>query len=139
MVGLGLTSGAIHLSIQTMNESITLVLPIPHRCLSPNARVHWTVKAGVTKKARRLAREAVEAEEVCTAPWQAVEAQEAFYFPTNRNRDERNAVAMLKAYYDGIVDSGLIPDDNHQVLSHGQPTFHTDKENPRVEITITQL
>jgi hypothetical protein len=105
----------------------------------PQARHRAAYRSqGVTKKARRLAREAVEAEEVCTAPWQAVEAQEAFYFSTNRNRDERNAVAMLKAYYDGIVDSGLIPDDNHQVLSHGQPTFQHDGDNPRVEITITR-
>ena len=66
------------------------------------------------------------------------ELQEALYFSTNRNRDERNAVAMLKAYYDGIVDSGLIPDDNHQVLSHGRPTFQHDGDNPRVEITITR-
>ena len=121
-----------------MNESITLVLPLPHFCLSPNARAHWTVKAGVTKKARRLAREAVEAEDVCTAPWAKVTATEAFFYKTNRNRDERNAVAMLKAYYDGVVDAGLILDDNHNILTHGQPSFYTEKENPRVEITITK-
>ena len=122
-----------------ISESITLVLPLPHYCLSPNARTHWTMKAGVTKKARRLAREAVEAEEVCTAPWSRVKAHEAFFYGTNRNRDERNAVAMLKAYYDGVVDAGLIIDDNHQILSHGQPTFDIDKEAPRVEITIYNM
>ncbi len=121
-----------------MNESITLVLPLPHRCLSPNARAHWTVKAGVTKKARRLAREAVQAEDVMTVPWGKVTATEAFFYKAIRNRDERNAVAMLKAYYDGVVDSGLILDDNHNILTHGQPSFYTDKENPRVEITITK-
>ena len=45
---------------------------------------------------------------------------------------------MLKAYYDGVVDAGLILDDNYNILTHGRPTFHTDKENPRVEITITK-
>tara|TARA_R110000787_G_scaffold162622_1_gene276031 strand:- start:1251 stop:1634 length:384 start_codon:yes stop_codon:yes gene_type:complete len=118
-------------------ESITLVLPLPHNCLSPNARVSWQVKAGITKKARRLAKEAVRAEEVCTAPWGKVEAQEAFFYKTNRHRDERNSVAMLKAYYDGVVDAGLIQDDNHHILTHGQPTFQVDATDPRVEITIT--
>lgn len=119
-----------------MSESITIVLPLPHRALSPNARTHWTVKAGVTKKARRLACEAVLAEDVKTAPWHQVEATESFYYPNQRNRDERNAVAMLKPTYDGIVDAGLILDDNHATLQHGPPTFQIDTQNPRVEITI---
>ena len=121
------------------SESITLVLPLPHNCLSPNARIHWTVKAGVTKKARRLARQAVEAEDICTKPWQKVKAQETFFYNVCRNRDERNAVAMLKAYYDGEVDAGLIEDDNYQILTHGQPTFEIDRNDPRVEITISKL
>jgi hypothetical protein len=44
---------------------------------------------------------------------------------------------MLKAYYDGVVDAGLIQDDNHHILTHGQPTFQVDATDPRVEITIT--
>jgi hypothetical protein len=119
-----------------MIESIKVVLPLPSKCLSPNARAHWTHKAGATKKARRLAREAIEAIELESIPWPAVVAQEAFFYPTRRRRDERNAVAMLKAYYDGFVDAGLIADDDHDTLSHEKPSFGYDKDAPRVEVTL---
>lgn len=121
-------------------ESITLLLPLPNKCLSPNARTCWQAKAGATKKARRLAKECVEACELDNGslPWPAAEATEVFFHATKRGRDERNQVAMLKAYYDGIVDAGLISDDNFEVLTHGKPSFKHDKENPRVEITLTR-
>jgi crossover junction endodeoxyribonuclease RusA len=121
-----------------MIESIVIILPLPHNCLSPNARTHWAAKAGATKKARKLACEHIEALELDSTPWGTVEATEAFYFKTNRRRDERNQVAMLKAYYDGFTDAGLMLDDDFETLSHGKPTFHQDKNSPRVEITLTR-
>ena len=121
-----------------MNESVTVILPLPNKILSPNARSHWRAKHGATKRARKLACDALLALEVDTIPWDAVEATESFYFSTNRRRDERNQVAMLKAYYDGFVDAGLCPDDDLDTLTHGKPSFHLDKQSPRVEITLTR-
>ena len=121
-----------------MNETITIILPIPKAILSPNARGSWQAKAGATKRARKLACDAVTALELDSTPWPALEASEAFFFSTNRRRDERNAVAKLKAYYDGFTDAGLMLDDDFETLSHGKPTFDLDKINPRVEITLTR-
>lgn len=125
-----------------MDEAVTIILPLPPRALSPNkvacSRGGRMAKAAATKKCRRLAKEAVEAERIQTAPWERVQATEHFFYRVKRNRDERNCVAMLKAYYDGIVDAGLMPDDNFQVLNHGQPTFSIDRDHPRVEITLVR-
>jgi hypothetical protein len=45
-------------------------------------------------------------------------------------------MGALKSMYDGIVDSGLVPDDDYEHMERGVPTFWTDKCFPRVEITI---
>lgn len=58
---------------------------------------------------------------------------------TNRRRDQGNAISSLKAYEDGVVDSGLVPDDdiNHWRLQ--PPEFHIDKEYPRVMLRIERM
>ncbi len=124
-------------------ESLRIVLPLPSGLLSPNHTVGSMggrfAKAGAIKKYRRLTREAVEAEQIDTAPWNKVIITSTFYFAQNRHRDSRNALGSLKSAYDGIVDSGLIPDDDHKHVQEGSPVFEIDKKHPRVELTIERL
>jgi len=123
------------------DETLTIVLPLPARVLQPNCTIGSfggrMMKAAATKRYRRLAREAIEAEQIETAPWQRVEVCAAFYFASRRRRDQDNAIGSLKAAYDGIVDSGLVPDDDYEHMKRMPPTFKIDKEHPRVELTIT--
>ncbi len=125
-----------------MNESVTVILPLPNKCLQPNSTIGslsgrlW--KASATKRYRRLAREAVEAEQIETMPWVYVVVQAAFFHATKRRRDQDNAMGALKSAYDGIVDSGLVIDDDYEHMGRGSPTFELDPESPRVELTITR-
>jgi hypothetical protein len=47
-------------------------------------------------------------------------------------------MGSLKAAYDGIVDSGLVVDDDFDHMQRGVPTFSVDRDYPRVELTITR-
>jgi hypothetical protein len=123
-----------------MIESVTIILPLPVTALSPNAAVGSIggrfEKAAATKRYRRLAREAVEAEKIESMPWNRVIVTAAFFHKADRRRDPDNATGSLKAAYDGIVDSGLVPDDDSKHMRRGEPSFSIDKESPRVELTI---
>jgi hypothetical protein len=48
-------------------------------------------------------------------------------------------MASLKAAYDGIVDSGLLPDDDYKHMKRESPEFFCDPKYPRVVLTITRI
>ena len=122
----------------TKTDTVWLVLPLPNRALSPNARVHHFLKRSAANKARRLAREAIEERELCNLPWQSCKVEVYLYHKTNRRRDEDNAVAMLKSTYDGIVDSGIVTDDTRDKMQRDWPVLLVDAKQPRMEIIITK-
>lgn len=124
------------------NESVTIILPLPAKVLQPNSTIGSfggrMMKAAATKRYRRLACEAIEAEGIESAPWSRVVVQAAFFHKTTRLRDQDNAMGSLKAAYDGIVDSGLVANDDYAHMERGAPTFAIDKEHPRVVLAITR-
>jgi hypothetical protein len=95
------------------------------------------MKSAATKKYRRQAREAVEAEDIQSFPWAYATTGATFYHQINRRRDEDNHQGMLKAVYDGIVDAGVVADDDSKHMRKEPPEFLIDKINPRVEIRIS--
>ena len=126
-----------------MTETLTIVLPIPNKVLSPNCMIASVggrfMKAAAAKKCRRLAREAIEVEDIQTAPWKFAEVSAYYFHKDKRRRDEDNFQSMLKATYDGVVDSGLVVDDDSLHMRKHPPTFLVDKLNPRVEIVIERI
>ena len=96
------------------------------------------MKASAIKKHRRLAREAVEDSEIESAPWEHVTVSADIYYHTRRSHDDDNAMGSLKSYYDGIVDSGLVADDDKINMTRTMPELLFDKKSPRVEITLTR-
>lgn len=124
-------------------ESVTIILPLPGKRLSPNhtigSRGGRFAKAAATKKYRALARDAVLQAGVETGPWELAKCSVTFYWPDARRRDEDNAIASLKAAYDGIVDSGLLVDDDSKHLIREMPKFEIDQAAPRVEITVERV
>ena len=118
-------------------NSIIIVLPLPDKCLSPNARVHWAKKAKVVKAYRERAKWFCSLEVYrLKKPWQKAKYTARFYFPDNRRRDADNAIASIKSALDGVADAGLVVNDSG--LWPERPEFHIDKENPRLEITFTK-
>ena len=119
-------------------ERIWLVLPLPNRALSPNARVHHFAKRSAARKARRLACEGCQDRELFGLPWTSCKVEVYLYHKQMRRRDIDNAVAMLKSTYDGIVDAGVVVDDTPEIMQREWPKFGQDKQQPRMEVVITK-
>lgn len=65
----------------------------------------------------------------------AVNMQCIYYMPTRRKVDLCN---LLEATCDILVAAGVLADDNCRIVaSHDGSAVHHDKNNPRVEITLT--
>ena len=113
--------------------TLTLTLPLPHRCLSPNARTHWGKKASLTKAARHRARLTVLEELQGRAAPAFTTYSLEFFHSIRRARDDDNAAASCKAYRDGIAEALGVDDSS---LSHRATTLSLDPINPRLEITL---
>lgn len=118
-------------------NSITITLPLPDKCLSPNARVFWAKKARAVKSYREHTKWLCAVEICCLKkPWNKASYTARFYFPDKRRRDADNAIASIKSALDGAADAGLVVNDSG--LWPERPEFHVDKTNPRLEITFTK-
>lgn len=93
--------------------SVRLTLPFPPRALSPNARVHWAVKAAAVKDYRFACM--VIAKNKGVRFTGAVKARLIFECGS-RLWDQDNCTAAFKAGWDGIVDSRLLVDDSPEHL-----------------------
>lgn len=124
------------------SESVTIILPLPAKVLQPNCSVGSIggrfKKAVAIKRYRKLAKEAIEAECIETAPWEKTRVKAVFFFKNNRRRDQDNAMASLKAAYDGIVDACLVVDDDYEHMKREPPVFAIDREHPRVMLVIAR-
>ena len=58
------------------------------------------------------------------------------YFPDNRRRDLDNITKLL---CDAIVESGIIEDDNWQILNELHLYGFLDREDPRIELEIKEI
>jgi len=115
--------------------------------LSANDRVHWAVKARITKAWRDAARKAATAADVKALGWQRVKVVAWLHFADDLRRDASNYQPTLKAAVDGLVDAGLCPDDDRRHLDGpdartGEPTGRTRPGHPQkaaVTFVITDL
>lgn len=127
----------------SMTETVSILLRLPPRSLSPNCPVGSRggrfAKATAARKYRAEAKAAAEAADLKTIPWALASVAASLFYPCQRRRDQDNAMAMLKPAYDGLVDAGLITDDDYIHLKRESPTFSIDKDNPRVELLVTRL
>lgn len=104
--------------------NFVLQLPWPDRRLSPNARVHWAVKAKAVKAARGGAAIGTTASGILRSAMMPViklmgaEINYTFCPPDARRRDLDNLIACTKAYTDGIA-SALGVDDSTFSLRYG--------------------
>jgi crossover junction endodeoxyribonuclease RusA len=126
-----------------MNESLTISLELPAKVLQPNCTIATMggrfMKAKATKRYRIIAFNAVVDEDMENAMWEKASCKAVFYHKNKRRRDEDNAKGSLKAAFDGVVDAGLLPDDESSHLTHEPPEFKIDKMYPRVELTFTRI
>jgi len=126
-----------------MTESFTISLPLPGGLLSPNYRPgsHGSrmAQAAATKKYRRLARLAVEEVKLDSIPWGKCTVKAEFFHSTKRRRDPDNATGSLKPAYDGIVDAGVVLDDDWEHMEREKPLLYYDMLWPRVQLTVERV
>ncbi len=131
------------MSINEDCESFKIALPVPVKVLSPNCTVGSIggrfMKASAVERHRKLAKEAIEDAEIESMPWGCVLVDVEIFYSTKRTRDEDNSMGSLKSYYDGIVDSGLVADDDKINMTRTMPKLLFDMKSPRVEITLTRI
>jgi len=124
-------------------ESITIILPLPARVLSPNCPIFSPrgrmMKAAAAKRYRRITKEKVEDAKIETSPWDMAEISVTFFHKVKRRRDSDNYQSMLKSAYDGLVDAKLLVDDDSKHLKRNEPMFEIDKLYPRVEMTVERI
>lgn len=115
---------------------VRVVLPLPPRKLSPNARSHWAPKARATREYR--ARASMMAQVAMNRrprpEWREASLLARWWFPDARRRDPDNLVAWLKSAIDGLRDARVLADDDRLVVL--PPEVAIDRANPRVELVI---
>ena len=124
-----------------MNESVVIILPLPARILSPNCpagtRGGRFARAAAAKKYKRAAFFAT-LDAARDMRFDKANVLAKFYHTPKRRRDDVNHLAMLKSAYDGVVDAGLLPDDDCEHLRTIGAEFYVDIKNPRVELIFTR-
>jgi hypothetical protein len=123
-------------------EAVTIILPLPPAVLSPNrppgSLGGRMAKAAASKRYRRIACEAVEEQRIESGPWARATVRATFYHRQARRRDDVNHLAMLKPAYDGVVDSGLLVDDDAEHLTTLPASFKLNHA-PRVELRFERI
>lgn len=118
-------------------RTVCVVLPWPDKRLHAHNTGHWRNKHAVVKSHRELAKARASRVMFSATSWPVVEILITAHMPDLRPRDPFNVAQMCKPYIDGIVDAKLILDDNHKTVKLGMVACVLDRENPRIEITIT--
>lgn len=122
-----------------MTDSIRVTLPIPPKPLHPNARPHYMTKAKATKgyrvEAWLMAGKAIP-KDARPPRWKSATVRVRWFSKTKRRPDADNALASLKAAFDGLTDAGVWTDDRAATFMPIE--FGVDKSNPRVEVEIQE-
>jgi crossover junction endodeoxyribonuclease RusA len=115
-------------------EVITLTLSFPPKDLNPNTHVHRMVKAAAAKNYRHECKtDALNARNRKSITLQAPIRATVTFCCGSKLWDLDNLVAAFKPAMDGIVESGLIPNDSPTVL-------HVDYRvvgGPKRNVTVT--
>lgn len=116
-------------------ESISIVLgPVPKE-LSPNWSGHWRAEHAAKKKyqnetAARILERGIPA----SCPWERARFRAAFYFTTQRMRDEDNLNASLKCVRDVFQKQGVIVNDSG--LTSDPPRMAIDREADEAYVVV---
>ncbi len=126
-----------------MNDHQVLIASLPklHKDLSPNARIHWAVKAKIVKSTRYsayLSFRSLRVQYKIPDSYEKATIKRVFYFKDKRRRDSDNFDAMTKSVTDGMRDSGLLKDDDQ--ITWLPTEFIVDKDTrPRLEYHLYDL
>lgn len=91
-----------------IGRTFTVALPVGTRLFTSNQRLHWRTRAKVTKAIRGAAMEAAFG----VPELQRAHITAVLHPHDKRRRDPANWYPAVKAAVDGIVDAGVLEDDD---------------------------
>lgn len=107
-------------SVPSSPVQAEILLPTSLPTMSLNDREHWAPKSQKTKTLRAAANWLARSKRLPqNLPYAWVGL--VYRAPDRRSRDGDNLVAMLKPLADGLVDYGLVPDDNYKYMTKIMP------------------
>lgn len=108
-----------------------------NQMISANDRMHFRVKSQLTQFLRRLSANRTWSRPVYTRKNPCTITIDVRP-PTSRRMDAPNWYPTVKALIDGLVDSGLLSDDNNHVIKSTtfKSTQLSDTKNYKLVITI---
>lgn len=127
---------------------LTFTLPIPDRCLSPNARAHWAIRSKAAKRIHAVAY-CETADTLNALPgqdWTILRSHFRSAEPIGvrcrwfcrdcRRRDTDNLLASMKHAFDGIAEALGVDD---RIFVHWPAVVGYDRDRPRVEVDLWPL
>lgn len=90
--------------------------------MNANDRVHWSKRANATATIRSVARGQAKG----IPRLQRVKIRAIYKAPDNRRRDVSNLFPSVKAAVDGLVDAGVLQDDNDRYVKSLEMTRSPD-------------
>lgn len=118
--------------------SFRLDLPWPAPPLKDNGREHWAVKARKTRELRNLACLLARSQRLPRG-LERVRVDLHWQPATVRRRDVWGAVPTLKPLVDGLVDYGLVADDDIEHVLLGCHVDQARRGHAACWLTITDL
>ncbi|GAB2646211.1 hypothetical protein GCM10027169_12960 [Gordonia jinhuaensis] len=115
---------------------VTLTLPYERPPLTPNMRIHWTTRAALTREIRQTTHILAKAERLSPRGSQGVAITIHWHTPDRRRRDVGCLTLTAKAAIDGLVDAGILTDDDHTHVTEERYRISHDPTNPRIELWI---
>jgi crossover junction endodeoxyribonuclease RusA len=97
--------------------------------LSHNMRLHWREKAKRTATIRSTAN--LVARSLRIPPQRHIVVRLHYFPQDNRRRDAPNLTATSKPAIDGLVDAGVVTDDNDGYVTELMPLIHPTNGGPR--------
>lgn len=96
--------------VGVVTNELTLTIPAEW-WLTSNQRIHWSKRSTATANLRTLAIAECQKQRVIRG-LQFARIVAHLTYPDKRQRDAQNAHLTTKALVDGLIDYGVLPDDN---------------------------
>jgi len=107
---------------------------LPARDLSPNKRLHYMALYTAKRNAKLEAIALVLQQGRPAVPYQRAHIVITWVAKDKRRRDTDNLFTSMKPYIDGLVDSGLLTDDDAMHVSYTLRYERGEKDNTIIEV-----
>ncbi len=117
-----------------------LRLPVGKKGFSLNLNVYRNAHFRTLSKAKKVYAELLAEQIKKSVPMAKVHIHYTLFMATKRRVDIANVTSVTAKFFcDALVEYGLLKDDDyHHVVSSSESFGGIDKQNPRVEIRVTE-